>query len=418
MYQDAAEYYLKAIRKKDSNVEAKLGLRKTGQLALDQKLDKIKSAYQRADYKEAVYHYIEAENYYNKIGSVGVSLSFPEIYKSYFEESKSDYIGKRYGEGVDKLNREEFEASQRIFREIMDIDPDYKDVHDKYIIATYEPIYRQANEYLENERYRRAYYAFLEVIQGAGSYKQSLVLKDEALEKGTLTILVSDFTYAQSDARQVAEKFTSEIKAELSNSDNPFIKIIDPSLIGTDIYKYGKVDVETAKLAGIKAILNGEIKNLSIRAGRLNSQRKKGFIKEVNRVKNKDGTEVVDVKYLKTNYMEFQVKNSVQMDVVFQLISTDNGAIISSDQWSQTNQDEVYYATFEGNADKLVPGYWKYNSSDSDEDVILDNYNDVNKLQRLLKADRRIKTVSALQDELLENIAKKLTQKVESYNPD
>ena len=90
LYEDAANYYYIAVQKKASNVDAKLGLRKTGQQTLDRKLSDFSIAYKQADYKKAVYNYLECEKYYNKVKGVGVELNFPEYYKEYYEEAKGD----------------------------------------------------------------------------------------------------------------------------------------------------------------------------------------------------------------------------------------------------------------------------------------------------------------------------------------
>ena len=118
LYEDAAEYYYQAVKKKDSNVDGKLGLRKTGQMTLDRKLADFTSAYKQSDYKKAVYNYLDAEKYNNKIKAVNVDLDFPEYHKEYYEEAKGDYLNKKYADGVDKLNREDFTAALTVFEEI------------------------------------------------------------------------------------------------------------------------------------------------------------------------------------------------------------------------------------------------------------------------------------------------------------
>lgn len=94
LYEDAAEYYYQAVKKKDSNVDAKLGLRKTGQLTLDRKLSDFTFTYKQADYKKAVYNFLEAEKYYNKVKAVNVDLDFPDYHREYYEEAKGDYLNK------------------------------------------------------------------------------------------------------------------------------------------------------------------------------------------------------------------------------------------------------------------------------------------------------------------------------------
>jgi hypothetical protein len=418
LYDDAAEYYYQAVKKKDSNVEAKLGLRKTGQITLDRKLADFTQAYKQTDYKKAVYNYLEAEKYYNKIKIVNVDLDFPDYYKEYYEEAKGDYLNKKYADGVDKLNREDFSAALTVLEEIRTIDANYKDVNDLYITAKYEPMYRDANQYLENGMYRKAYYTFETIINGAGNYKQSVALKNEAQEKGTITVLVSDISYASFKYRAVSNKLTSEIKSELSRLKNPFLKIIEPSSLDINLYENGQMNMQAANLAGIDAVLTGVVNNYTAINGGIIKEEKKGYLKEVTKTKNAEGEEIEKVKYYKTTYYEYKQNNKATLSMSFKLISTEDHTVLASDVFNKTNSDDMHYAEYKGDKNKLIPGYWRYKDRGSEEDVQHDNKNDINKLHNLLKADKDIKSAQELLNELINQSVKNVTNTIDKYNPE
>lgn len=418
LYEDAAAYYYEAVRKKDSNVDAKLGLRKTGQQTLDKKLSEFNIAYKQADYKKAVYNYIDAENYFNKIKAVNVELNFPEYYKEYYEESKNDYLNKKYTDGVDKLNRDDFAAALLVFEEIKKIDGTYKDVKDLYITAKYEPFYREANTNLDNGLYRKAYYTFDNILKGTGGYKQANTLKEEALQKGTITILVTDFQYSNTYTRNASQAVTSKVRSQLSTSENPFIKIIDVSAINANIYQDGRLNMQAANLSGIKAILTGNVSRVVENTGKLNKTEKRGYIKEVRKVKNDKGEDVDKVEYFKTTYYEYEAENYASVELNFKLISTENNEILVSDLVSLTNNDKMHYASFSGEKKTLVPGYWKYKDRKSPEDNVKDNQSDINRLKNLLNASKEIKSTTELLDEVIKQSVQRISDKVNKYNPE
>ncbi|HAN17550.1 MAG: hypothetical protein A2X13_03040 [Bacteroidetes bacterium GWC2_33_15] len=418
LYEDAAAYYYEAVRKKDSNVDAKLGLRKTGQQTLDKKLSEFNIAYKQADYKKAVYNYIDAENYFNKIKAVNVELNFPEYYKEYYEESKNDYLNKKYTDGVDKLNRDDFAAALLVFEEIKKIDGNYKDVKDLYITAKYEPFYREANTNLDNGLYRKAYYTFDNILKGTGGYKQANTLKEEALQKGTITILVTDFQYSNTYTRNTSQAVTSKVRSQLSTSENPFIKIIDVSAINANIYQDGRLNMQAANLSGIKAILTGNVSRVVENTGKLNKTEKRGYIKEVRKVKNDKGEDIDKVEYFKTTYYEYEAENYASVELNFKLISTENNEILVSDLVSLTNNDKMHYASFSGEKKTLVPGYWKYKDRKSPEDNVKDNQSDINRLKNLLNASKDIKSTTELLDEVIKQSVQRISDKVNKYNPE
>ncbi|PLX15118.1 MAG: hypothetical protein C0597_09210 [Marinilabiliales bacterium] len=418
LYEDAAEYYYQAVKKKDSNVDAKLGLRKTGQMTLDRKLADFTASYKQSDYKKAVYNYLDAEKYFNKVKAVKVDLDFPEYHKEYYEEAKGDYLNKKYADGVNKLNREDFKSALAVFEEIRGIDANYKDVNDLYITAKYEPMYRDANQYLETGLYRKAYYTYESIINGAGSYKQSVALKDEAQEKGTITVLINDLSYTSYRYGETTSEITSDLKGKLSSLNNPFLRIIDPSSLGVNLYENGKMNMQAANLAGIKAVLTGTVTDIRMYNGKLDKDEKRGYLKHVTKTKDKEGKEIEKVSYTKTKYYEYDQTNRSSLSLNFKLVSTEDNSVLVSDQINHNKSDRIHYATYEGDKNKLIPGYWKYSNRESSEDVKKDNKSDINHLQDLLKADKNIKSAQTLLTELINQSVNEITQKVDKYNPE
>ena len=236
LYKDASEYYYEAEKRKPSNVEAKLGLRKNGQITLDQKLENFMEYYRQPNYKQAVYTYLSAEKYYNKIKGVGVELTFGEEYKSYYQDAKEEHLSSEYAYGVDLLNQENFQLAHSVFSSIMKIDANYKDVKEKYSIAKYEPKYREAIELLERGHFRQAYYTFDYIIKNTNDYKQATAYKEEALEKATITVLIVDFAYTNRANKTGAKAITSLVKEKIIDRENPFLKVVEPLSVKTSIY--------------------------------------------------------------------------------------------------------------------------------------------------------------------------------------
>ncbi len=418
LYKDAADYYYEAVKRKDSNVDAKLGLRKNGQLALDQMLTEFQNYYKQSNQRDAVYSYLDARKYYHKINAVGVNLTFPESNKVYYEEVKSEYLNQKYGDGIDKLNRDEFNSAYLVFKEILDIDNKYRDTKEKLVIAKYEPKYREANSLLENGLYRKAYYTYKFVLDGAGDYKQAMVLKEEAREKGTITILVNDFTYTENRNKSAALSISSKLRTKITELNNPFIQLIDPSALNVSIHDDGNINLQAANLAGIHSILTGNLSEYYKKQGKVKRTRKKGYIKEVTKIKTEAGTEVDKPVYHKTEYFEFRAQNNARINVTFQLIATENSAVLVTGNFDKQKTDKVHYATFDGNKNKLIPGSWKYKERKTTQDIIKDDKNEIKALRRLLDADRKIKSSTSLLGDLVKESISKMASKINSYNPE
>jgi hypothetical protein len=80
--------------------------------------------------------------------------------------------------------------------------------------------------------------------------------------------------------------------------------------------------------------------------------------------------------------------------------------------------DEAIYATFDGENDKLVPGYWEKMNKDSEKDYVSDTPAEVSSLRKLLSAKREVSSVAQLTDKAINETATKVAQKINRYNPE
>ncbi len=192
-YEKAAEMYYLSLTKKQTNVDAVIGLKKNGQRTLDKKLNKFLEYYNANLVKDAVYKYSESEKYYNQVKSVGVELDFRMDYKDYYEELKIVYLEDIYNQAYLLLEDEKFQKAEEKFNEITLFDPNYGDVAELKKKAHYEPIYRKGKTFLVQEKYRSAYYSFEEILDNLSVYRDSKELMDIALSNALLTISITEF---------------------------------------------------------------------------------------------------------------------------------------------------------------------------------------------------------------------------------
>ncbi len=160
LYSDAANQYYNSLLKNINNIDAKIGLQRTGQLVFDDYIEKFKNQYSNGTTKDAVYAFLNAENYYSKIKKVGLNLIFPEEQRSYYKEVEDVYLSSLYKDAIKALELEEFASSEKIFSEILSLNNNYKDAKSKWIIARYEPIYREGVQLMNSDMFRSSYFTF------------------------------------------------------------------------------------------------------------------------------------------------------------------------------------------------------------------------------------------------------------------
>ncbi len=424
-YKKAAEMYYESVKKNNRNVEAQIGLKKTGQLALDKKLGQFLNSYNANNTKDAVYEYIEAKAFSDKIENIGTDLVFPGHYEEYYLEVKDIHLRKKYNEASILLEEENFIKSEVIFTEIIKIDANYFDVVKLKNTAHYEPIYRKATDFYNNKKYRSAYYNFNEVLNTMPNYKDANDLMNKSLERALITIALIKFKNSTQMANAELA-LHSEIKSDLLRIKSPFLKIIDrenSEKINEEQMLYLQGDVnknisaKAGNMLGAKYLLTGVLEELVIQPGKLKKEIKKGFIqkKYINKEEDKDITYYV---YQKVHYEEYHQFRKVYSRFQFSLISAETGVVVLSDVYIYNAESKVRYIKYDGDSKNLYSGYWVSKTKDSTKDIVNKADSDHNKVQRLLKANKSIKSVESLKREVNNNISQNVANKIKKYDPE
>ena len=109
MYSEASAYYLLALERKSTNIDAAMGLKRTGQLVMDDYLADFFKSHKAKDSKSSVYSYLKALDWQKNARMYNVSLEIPDYYTIYYNEDLSVYLAQLYEEAISYLDKEEFD---------------------------------------------------------------------------------------------------------------------------------------------------------------------------------------------------------------------------------------------------------------------------------------------------------------------
>lgn len=412
MYQEASDLYYQSLIAKRSYIDAQVGLKRTGQRVVDKMYSNFMTAYNQGNNKEAVYHYLEAEAFENKLQQVDIDLVVPPYYEEYYNEVKGTYLDDQYFEGVKELNSEDFSSAERIFSEIVRIEPDYKDSKEKLNIAIYEPKYRKAVQHMGNKKYRSAYYLFSDIISNFGNYKESVDLKNESQKAATIRIAIQDIKN-HSNKSELSSQIKSKIINGLNQSNDPFLKVVEYDAASKSIRSS-----KATKSIQPDAIIKATIHSFNFDLGRLKKEVKRGYLEIKTSYKDSEGKTKTKTSYKKVEYEELSMQRAAMIKFDVSMVDTRTNEILLTKSFNLNNKDAIHYATYDGKKQDLVPGYWKNKNTESDEDVIRSGYRDRKALQYLLNARTKIKTMDALSEELINEVSAQTVNKIVNYNPE
>lgn len=427
LVEEAADFFYRSVTRNDNNIDAKVGLKRTGQIVLDNLLSEFFKANAAEDYRTATYKYIEAKDFYDKINGVGINLEFPNFYQSDFEEAKAKYLDELYYRAEDAMDYENFSLVEELTREILDLDPNYKDVESLNRRAVAEPKYREANQLMGAKKYRTAYYLFEDIIEEFDHYKDSHELMKYCREKAIYTVAFLSF-----DNETGKNGFEDAISAKLiqyilENRD-PFIKVIDRENTAVILEEQhlalsGMVDESTAanagNLVGAKAVLTGKLITMRVNQSGLKANRQKGY--HAYSVQEKDpatGKTYSVTRYEKVYYNEYTEKNTVTIAFQYRLISSETGEVLLSDLITLTLSDDVHYARYEGDSRFLYPGTWRFENRKHPDDKVFTSSSARRQLRSLFSARSEVNSIEQIASELVDRISAQTGAQILSFNPE
>lgn len=402
LYAEAAEMYLQAARRNNKNVDAKIGLKKTGQMLLNDKLsDFFKNMAMGDNRAEAVAAYLDAKAYVDRVAYTGVTLEIPDHYKTDFEKVKAEHLVDLYNEGQALYEREEFAAAEKVFARITKLEPGYKDASSLQDVAYLEPLYRTGKSELESGNYRKAYAAFTKVMDKNSAYKDCNALRQETLTKGQFNMAVLPFTSNQRSSA-LAGKVQAHAMTALIDLKDPFLKVVDRENLDRILEEQrlslsGVVDEQTAvragNIMGAQAVLMGDVVSYQEVPGQLRRVVKDGYESyKVQQVNKETGEKYFVTRYKPVRYTEFFQENKVVLSINYRVVSLETGEVMLSKVVEKQAEDHAYYASYDGNKDLLLP---KLNGNVDLRD------NARREVRSLLNAPREVKPMTTLLSEVL-----------------
>ena len=178
-------------------------------------------------------------------------------------------------------------------------------------------------------------------------------------------------------------------------------------------------NAQAGELIGAKAIISGKLVSFSKQKKPIVRTEKKAWAeRKVRKYDEETEKYFYETVYDKIKYQEYRGSTSVQVGFQFQLISTESGEILLTKLINLNRLDEVHFAESNTNYRNIVPGYWKWQNRKDSSDKINKSLLEKNALKQLFRNNQNLKPVAQLADEIYNDIAQRITQDINTYNPE
>lgn len=412
--EEAADYYYKALLEKPDYVDALIGLKRTAPKLLDRKLQGMTNSFNDGDFQAAYDKYNDAVAYVGNVKNVGVELEITKTYANKYSECRDNLAGQYYTSGSAAFDEGNYKTAIDDLQKCLIYRTPYKDAEDLIAqaneaknVADAERYYKSGVEKFGAEDYRGAYYDFTTCLTFRDSYKDAELLKQEALEKGKVRIGIFEFT---NDTRAEGLNGTlySYVVTYAVNNKSPFIEVVERDnlqrlLNEQKLGMSGVVDESTAskagKVLGLDYVVMGRLIGYTKTGGELTTQKVNAY--ELYQAKTAEGVNVNRGSQVTYTVQEGTV--SLTCEASYQVISVETSQIISSEIVSSSDNDQVKFASYNGDPKKLC----KINPSDDFFSQIAASSSMVD--QKLFSARQKMKTTEEMQSLVIKSLAQKIS---------
>ncbi len=389
-YTASSELFYQSIKKNSRNTDAIIGVKRTGEKVLSDKLKKFSKLSLQGNYEEANNAYLDAQKYVSYIEKVDVILEIPDNYKDKYTEVLNQFLTDKYDKGLKMIDVENFTEAEKCFNEIYKYNKNFKDVSELRNIAYLEPYYRKADNLKKNKEYRSAYYEYNKILARVSNYKDTKKSAAYVLAKGR--VYISIISVANKRYSQYSNGIKQNVINTMINAKDPFIRVVEREDLDKVIKEQelalgglSNSSLDVGEIAGAQYSVVVDVITYSVSTNPLKKEYVKGLESYREKYKDSEGVTRYRTKYKNVHYNEYRASRNLMMAVSYKVISLSTSEIIASSIIKKNFSSNVHYVTYSGNSKQLYP------SRDSNG-----NRRNNSNLQKLLKAPRNMQAVGVL----------------------
>lgn len=408
MLKESVTAYKQAIDRKPGRVKYRMAMDQHGNALLEE----LYTNYRFADGNDSlsIYKFLEAEKWRNYLKPYINTSRYEGFYDRDYADQLDRFLSQKYIRAEKWIRTRQFDRAQYNLEEIKSLDPNYKEVQSLLEFSEVEPIYVQALDLFEGNKFREVHELLQPMLKKYPKQEMLRKLEEQAIERGKYRLgIISDPNITGSEATMSAA-LQSAVISLIQKNDDPFLELLDrtnfemlqqeqEAIINGTTNEAAVTQELLAADAYLKVIITHVYEN----EGTLNQQTRRGWERYYVTTKNDEGEEVKKAMYKKVTYKEFTKQNEASYDMQLAMVERATSRILWSESFHHEDKDEIHYVEFSGTGD-LFSGDWRYQNKEHPSDR---RRNDSGSMNRLVKANKRIQSTSSMRKDAISNLAQK-----------
>ena len=212
---EAAAFYLEALQRKPSNVDARIRLRETGQKYVSSLATDFFRRFNTQDFETALSTYEKMKQFHETSRLLNVNFDYPKAYDDDYKEAVSAYVATNYAKAKLLITQRKYQEALPYVRNVTRYNSEYQNIKFMQDVAVCEPLYQSAINAIEMKNYSLAQQHIANIIKQNEAYKDTRDLAEMVNAQLERSVLL--FNPQSGDARE------RNIEGNLYNTFNDYI---------------------------------------------------------------------------------------------------------------------------------------------------------------------------------------------------
>ncbi len=360
---EAAEYYLESLKRKPTNVEARIKLKSVGQKYMSNLASEFFRNYNTQQVEASLETFERLKDFNSKTSALDIQLDYPKTYDEDYQKSVETYCSKNYSKAYLLVSQKKYGEALGYLTKVERYNTSYKNTQQLSVIATCEPLYQSAINSLENKNFSGALNLLETIKTKTENYKDSKDLLELASAKQTKSFILFEPNPSADNSEKETEEYLFNNFGQIALQKLTTLKVINNTPFqnttgsSTDLNKANNIDLVQAirKATGADYFYAFDVSNRREFNSGVNRNINRGF----QEIKTKKNDTLIITEYKAFDYNLVKAQRSFSYDFKYKIIDAYTNQIVASQTQAMRSQDAVEYheflKSFNGNINTLFP---------------------------------------------------------------
>ncbi len=359
---EAADYYLEALQRKQSNTDARIKLKEVGQKHVSNLASEFFREYNTQQLEASLETYEKLKAFTAKTSALSISLDYPKTYEDDYQNAVETYCQKNYNQVLVMMNQKRYQEALSAMSRIEKYNNSYKNIRQLSVVAYCEPLYQNAINNLENKNYSAALSQLSAIKSKTEVYKDSKDLLELASEQQAKSFILFQPSPSSGKNELEIEAYLFDNFSQEALKRFTSVKVINNSPFqelhgNTDLSNSNNLDLIQAirKATAADYFYIFDVSNYKETGYTPSRVVKRGFQQVQTRVN--DTTVITEYKAFDYNLVK--ASRSFSYDFKYKLINAYTNQIVASQTQTMKAEDVVEFQEFakrfNGNINTLFP---------------------------------------------------------------